>query len=362
MYTDTAESVVISKKGSNYAQFFSIPFVWVCVFTIAKKSEAHKASSLLFKQDGVPNTMIMDGSKEQTLAQFKSKCRQVGCRTRHTESYSHWSNYCEVAIKEAKLDVDRDLRKSKFPKKLWNDCLKCQAYIISFTTHSIFVLQDEVPEILGSGETTDISEFAPFKQYDWVKYRDGQVVQPDNNYVLAKYLGPSFDIGPAMSAKLIKCNGGYIHRSTFRGLTEEEIMEPLEIKESEKGDAFIGDKIDKAAKPIDFNEKNIDNETPHNPVYEDDVGGSSKHIPDRESLEDDQYINSDVLLPLRDSYNTGKVIHRLVDTDGKEKGLSLIPENTPYNSLIALKHNILLISLLRICMHTVASMVINTLS
>ena len=55
-------------------------------------------------------------------------------------------------------------------------------------------LKGENPETLVSGETPDISEFASFQWYEWVKYRDQQVPYPDDNFVLATYLGPSFDV------------------------------------------------------------------------------------------------------------------------------------------------------------------------
>ena len=64
MYTDNAQSVVISKIGNKYCQFFSLLFGWVRAFPMPKNSCAHETLSLLFKRDGVPNTMIMDGSKE----------------------------------------------------------------------------------------------------------------------------------------------------------------------------------------------------------------------------------------------------------------------------------------------------------
>ena len=37
------------------------------------KGQAHEALSLLFAQEGVPNKMIMDGSKEQTMGEFRRK-------------------------------------------------------------------------------------------------------------------------------------------------------------------------------------------------------------------------------------------------------------------------------------------------
>jgi hypothetical protein len=37
------------------------------------KSDAHNSLLLLFQRNGVPPKMIMDGSKEQTLGQFKKE-------------------------------------------------------------------------------------------------------------------------------------------------------------------------------------------------------------------------------------------------------------------------------------------------
>ena len=41
----------------------------------------------------------------------------------------------------------------------------------------------ETPETLALGETPDISEFAAFKWYEWVKYRDQHVAFPDDIFV-----------------------------------------------------------------------------------------------------------------------------------------------------------------------------------
>ena len=142
-----------------------MPFGWVRAFAMPKKSCAHEALSLLFKREGVPSTMVMDGSKEQTLGKFATKCRQAGCHVKQTEPYSPWSNSCEVTIKECKAAAGRDLRASKCPKKLWDDCLERRAFIRSFTAHDIYSLMGEVPDTLVNGESPDISEFSQFKWY-----------------------------------------------------------------------------------------------------------------------------------------------------------------------------------------------------
>ena len=56
------------------------------------------------------------------------------------------------------------------------------------------------------GETADISPFCEFGIWDWVFWEDG-VAFPDNQMVLGKYLGPSIDMGPAMTQCVIKANG-----------------------------------------------------------------------------------------------------------------------------------------------------------
>ena len=62
------------------------------------KGQAHEVLSLLFAQEGIPNKMIMDGSKEQTMGEFRRKTRQAGCHVKQTEPYSPWQNTAEGAI------------------------------------------------------------------------------------------------------------------------------------------------------------------------------------------------------------------------------------------------------------------------
>ena len=38
-------------------------------------------------------------------------------------------------------------------------------------------------------------------------FRDFAVTYPDDKLVLGRYLGPSIDVGPALTAKILKANG-----------------------------------------------------------------------------------------------------------------------------------------------------------
>jgi hypothetical protein len=65
-----------------------------------RKGDAHEALSLLFDRNGVPPVMVIDGSKEQTLGDFKRKLKEADCHLRQTEPYSPWMNAAKSASQE----------------------------------------------------------------------------------------------------------------------------------------------------------------------------------------------------------------------------------------------------------------------
>ena len=81
-----------------------------------------------------------------------------------------------------------------------------------------------------TGQTADISQLFELGWYEWVKYYESATSFPNDKMSLGRYLGPSIDIGPAMTAKILKSNGNTTHVSTYRALTDEEISSELEIE------------------------------------------------------------------------------------------------------------------------------------
>jgi hypothetical protein len=63
-----------------------------------KENEAHEALSLLFHRDGVPNLMVMDGSKAQVKDEFRWELGYYGCHIKYTESYTASSNMVEGGV------------------------------------------------------------------------------------------------------------------------------------------------------------------------------------------------------------------------------------------------------------------------
>ena len=266
------------------------------------------------------------------MGDFRRKCREADCYVKQTEPYTPWSNAAEGVIRELKKGVARKMIETKAPKRLWDDCLELEAYIRSHTAHDIYGLEGEVPQTLVSGETPDISEFAEFRWYEWVKYRDTSISFPEYKMLLGRYLGPSFDIGPAMTAKILKENGQYVHRSTYRSLTNDELGDPLEQEARKQFDQkiaeILGTKFMTGTSPLKdelpaLGDSDDDVETPIYEPYEDDVSQPSFQVSDADDATPDTYdpyVGAEVLLPHDQDFATGRVIERKRNADGSEKG------------------------------------------
>ncbi len=69
-FTDTMFAGMPSRSGNKCAQVYATLFGWARAHPMTRKGEAHETLSVLFHRDGVPPTMLLDGSKEQTKGDF----------------------------------------------------------------------------------------------------------------------------------------------------------------------------------------------------------------------------------------------------------------------------------------------------
>lgn len=339
VYGDTLIAKVPSwKRGNKYAQVFATRFGWARAYPMRSKGDAHEAVSLLFQQCGVPPVMITDCSKEQQVSsKFRRKCQEAQCRLKGLEPYTPQSNAAEKAIGESKKGTRRMLMASRAPKKLWDHAIELHCLLMSHTSNDIFILNGEVPETFMTGETADISQISEYEFYQWVMFRDTTAPFPEDDKILGRWLGPSIDIGPAMSAKILKSNGEIVHRSTFRELTQEEL-------ESEEGkvarrlfDEQIALKLGQPSTEEDF-EDVPDTETPRFNLYEDDDAKQQPSAPSDEEKpyvllglegtidsiptpeEGDEFVNATILLPRASGQSRGRVIGRKRDDEGNPIG------------------------------------------
>jgi hypothetical protein len=102
MYTDTMYSTILSRQKNKAAHICCTYFGFVRAFPLKKEKEAHGDLSLIFHRDGVPNGMVMVGSKAQFEVEFRRKLRDAGCHIKQTEPHTQSSNVGEGAVRELK--------------------------------------------------------------------------------------------------------------------------------------------------------------------------------------------------------------------------------------------------------------------
>ena len=73
------------------------------------KGDAHEVLSLVFHCNGIPLTMILDGSKNKTLSEFRQNLRKDDSHLKQTESYCPWMQAMEGCIQELKRVVSRKM-------------------------------------------------------------------------------------------------------------------------------------------------------------------------------------------------------------------------------------------------------------
>ena len=76
--------------------------------------------------------------------------------------------------------------------------------------------------------------------------------------MLGRYLGPAIDVGPEITAKIIKGNGEVVHRSTSRGLKEDQCTNQDHISLRKEFDSKIKDRFGPDISPDNFPDINLE--------------------------------------------------------------------------------------------------------
>jgi hypothetical protein len=116
MFTDTLFAGTPSHSGNKCFQAFLTSFGWARVHPMTQTVEAQETLFLLFHRDGVPPTMIFDGSKEQFQGELKNKLCKAECHSRQTEPYSPLQQATEGCIRNLKRGVSQKMIKTRSPK------------------------------------------------------------------------------------------------------------------------------------------------------------------------------------------------------------------------------------------------------
>ena len=165
LFSDTLIFGSFSKCGNKYAQIYGASFGWARAFPMAKKGETCETLSLLFKRDGFPPEIIIDGAKEQISGKFNKKLKEVNCHLIQKNPYSPWSNDAEGTIRETKKGSSREIISTGYPKKSWYYCLERESLNCYNTDLDIYILDGEVPKTIIKGKASVISHIFEFSWY-----------------------------------------------------------------------------------------------------------------------------------------------------------------------------------------------------
>jgi hypothetical protein len=183
-FKDTMFAGTPSRSGNECAQVYAMSFGWARAHPMTRKGAAHETLSLLFHHDGVPPTMVLDSSKEQTKGDFMRKLREADCRARQTEPYSPWQQAAESCIRKLKRGVSHKMIRTGSPSVLWDHCIEHEVFIRLSTSNNVYMTNGKVPETIMTGSTADISHICEFGWYDWVMFWDNVLTFPDNKLIL----------------------------------------------------------------------------------------------------------------------------------------------------------------------------------
>jgi hypothetical protein len=222
--------------------------------------------------------------------------------------------------------------KTGSPKRLWDHFIKLEGLIRSHTANDIYSTGGEVPETIMKGGIADISQICEYGWYDWVMFRDTMEAFPENKLVLGRYLGPATNVGSAMTAKILKQNGQFVCRSTLRHLTIDEIDCPVQAAAQTHFDKMIIELIGPNSTPSNFDAEDLTPNMYHfvgHTIEEGEAEGNAyeEGSPDEDDLEPlptpeagDNYLLTEITLPMGGVLSRGRVISQKRDADGNTVG------------------------------------------
>ena len=342
-YTDTffVDKDASSTRGNKCAQLFVSDKGFVAIYPMKNKGEFYDALHMFCKEIGVPTSLVVDPSGEQTSRKVKHFCNQVGTTLRILEAATQWADRAELYVGLFKESTRKDLRVSNSPMVLWDYCLERRARIHNVTPRDLFQLNGNTPVAATFGKQGDISNICQFGWYDWCYYRDdGVMAYPNQKEKLGRILGPTKNEGNEMVQAVLNSKGIVVPRRTVRRLTVAEMNSNSEQKKRDMFDAFIRSKLgDSISMPPDTPEPS-DNDvfdlvadddeelaivSDDDPIDNDGVAVNDKPL-------SDVLIHAEVLLPHGEELQHAKVKKRSKNLNGDVVGE--YHENPLLNSIL----------------------------
>ena len=328
-----------STRGNTCCQLFVTDKGYLYVVPMKKRADVLLAVKKFMKEVGVPDAIICDGAGEHTSNDMRQLCNDAGTTLRILERGTPWANKAELYIGIIKEAVRKDMRESNSPMPLWDYCMERRVKINNFTAKPRFNLEGVNAHTQLTSEEGDISNLAQYSWYEWVYYRETSNKFPHGQELLGRVLGPAKDSGNEMAQWILTATGRIVPRRTIRPLNVSEKHSPIEIKKREIFDRVITKKYgtataspSKARAELEEWEEWSDNENPaiKVPEIEDSVDANGRLLNQQPAY--DKMLHAEVQMQLDDGIQTGRVVRRSVDPEGRITGK--YDDNPILNSLV----------------------------
>ena len=329
-FTDTfyVTAEAVSSRGNKCAQIFVSDMGFVAIYPMKTKGIFRLALRQFCKDVGVPMTLVVDPSREQTSQDIKRYCHQVGTHLRILEESTQWANRAERYIGLFKEGIRRDLSESNSPMRLWDYCAERRALIHNVTPRDLFQLNGNTPITATLGIQGDISNICQFQWYEWCYYREeGGNMFPFQKRKLGRVLGPMKNHGNEMAQAILTIDGSVVPRRSVSKISDMEWQNEIEKEKRTKFNSIIvkihGDSItlpdlnDRTAFDAKDFEVEDDND-PYQSFTKEQVDYNGIRILNQPY--NDVLINSEVLLAKDDELQKAVVVGRSTDEDEVNKG------------------------------------------
>ena len=241
-FTDTffVTSKAVSSRGNKCAQIFVSDMGYVAIYPMKSKGEFYDALHMFCKEIGVPTSLVVDPSGEQTSKKVKKFCNQVGTTLRILEESTQWANRAELYIGLFKEAIRKDLAEANSPLKFWDYCAERRAKIHNLTPKDLFQLNGQTPIAATFGMQGDISNICQFGWYDWCYFREESNIKfPFQKRQLGRVMGPLKNEGNEMTQAVLTINGTVVPRRSCTPLSMSELHSSVEIKKRSRFDEAI---------------------------------------------------------------------------------------------------------------------------
>ena len=153
--TDYMFANTTSTRGINGGQIYTKSTDWIKIYPTSSKGDCHETFDLLAHREGIPDTLISDQAKEETMGKMRKKVQEAGVHYKECcKPYtSPFQNRAEAGIRELKRATKRSMVKKSTPMRLWDYCAELQSDIRSSTALDLYALGGMTPETVIKGST-----------------------------------------------------------------------------------------------------------------------------------------------------------------------------------------------------------------